>query len=325
MTTHAPAPDDTSLPAALRAAALAPLWAEAKAFVGFLFEMFSPARLREQGISRRGGARLSIFLANVEAGLRRLILVAALAFTPPAIVKRKLTRPPPPRPATPAAAKPRRAGLRIIHLPSADGTPAIPSQLVPRYRPPQYRPYGHIPFPGDPLLSVVRAKPSFGRIFAVPTRNPLDRWGRLSRRDPDWRPPIFIERDRSYDTSPDRDEEEDGDTLPRPKRKRNPPQANEGLPESLWDWRRCHNAWNDPVPAPDFAARLDALRRAIDNPQALITHTARRLQASREAARAYAATRAPNLRRPTRTLDIDTSNYRADFAPRCHARILDSS
>lgn len=308
--------NDTANPAPLRVAALGPLWDEAKAFVAFIFEMFSPEHLRATGVNRRRGALLSIWLANVEAGIRRLILAAALVFTPPAPRPRKSpAHASPQKPAT----KKRRAGLCIIRLPSSESTPAIPSQLAAMRRPPEPRPYGHMPFPCDPLLSLPpRAKRSIGRLFAIPFRNPLDRWVRLSRRDPDWRPPEPSFRPKR----PKPARNEDDDRIPQKRRK---PQANEGLPLSLWDWRRCHDAWNDPIPAPDFAARLEALHRAIANPQALITCTARRIQATRDATRAYAVPRAPNLRTPKRARDIDTIHYREDFAPNCHARILDTS
>lgn len=317
MNTRAPERgDDKANPAALRAPALSPLWDEARAFVGFIFEMFCPDRLHTTGVNRRGGALLSIFLANVEAGIRRLILAAALVFTPPAVRPRaKTTRTLPPE----RAAKKHRAGLCIIRLPSSESTPAIPSQLAAMRRPPEPRPYGHMPFPCDPLLSLPpRAKRSIGRLFPIPFRNPLDRWVRLSRRDPDWRPPEPSNRLKRPKIVLD----EDAERIPR---KRRLSQANEGLPDSLWDWRRCHDAWTQPVPAPDFAARLEALRRAIANPQALITSTARRIAASRAATRAYASTRAPRLHTPRRARDIDRTRYREDFAPRCHARILDTS
>ncbi|RYG22610.1 MAG: hypothetical protein EON93_24950 [Burkholderiales bacterium] len=50
MNTHAPERgDDKANPAALRAPALSPLWDEARAFVGFIFEMFCADRLRTTG------------------------------------------------------------------------------------------------------------------------------------------------------------------------------------------------------------------------------------------------------------------------------------
>ncbi len=307
--------DDAAIPAALRKPVLGALWKEAGAFVAFLLELFSPDHLRDTGINRERGAQLSIYLANIEAGIRRLILAAALVFTPPAPQPRA-ARTQPPR-AKPVARK-HRAGLCIIRLPSTESTPAIPSQLAAMRRPPAPKPYGHMPFPCDPLLSLPpRRKHSIGRIFAIPLRNPLDRWVRLSRRDPDWRPP-----EPSY-RSPRPRIESDDETKRR--RKRSEPQTSAGLPDSLWDWRRCHAAWNDPVPAPDFAARLEALSRAIANPQALITHTARRIHARREATLAHALPRTPNLRTPRRARDIDRYFYREDFAPRCHARIVDTS
>ncbi|RYG37559.1 MAG: hypothetical protein EON93_03450 [Burkholderiales bacterium] len=317
MNTRAPEKKDApAIPAPLRAPALGQLWAEAAAFVGFIFEMFCPDRLRTTGVSRRRGALLSIFLANVEAGIRRLILAAALVFTPPAL--RPRARSTQTHPTNPSPKK-HRAGLCILRLPSMESTPAIPSQLASRRRPPAPTPYGHMPFPCDPLLSLPpRKKPGIGRLFPLPFRNPLDRWVRQSGSRRDRRPP----EPSSRPTRPKIARDEDAERIPQ---KRRAPQANEGLPESLWDWRRCHDAWTNPIPAPDFAARLDALRRAIANPQALITSTARRIALTRAATRAYAATRAPRLRPPKRARDIDRSHYGEDFAPRCHARILDTS
>ena len=140
--------DDAAIPAALRKPVLGALWKEAGAFVAFLLELFSPDHLRDTGINRERGAQLSIYLANIEAGIRRLILAAALVFTPPAPQPRA-ARTQPPR-AKPVARK-HRAGLCIIRLPSTESTPAIPSQLAAMRRPPAPKPYGHMPFPCDPL------------------------------------------------------------------------------------------------------------------------------------------------------------------------------
>lgn len=310
MNTTAPEQDHErggETPASLSTPVLGALWGEAKVLVRFVLSLFSVAQLRAPGISRRRGALLSMFLAHVEGGIRRIILAAALAFTAPAPRPRvcAATTSPPPAPHAGAA---RRAGLCIIRLAASE--PASGKTPPPKTA----RPYGHIPFPADPLLSLPHKHPQGAEArFASHRRNPLDRWVRRSRRDPDWRPP-----------------EPSGDYVARlcpedaPRRERHPPQANEGLPDSLWDWRRQYDAWNDPVAAPDFAARLEALQRIIADPQALIASTARRLQASRGLARTRAAARPP-APPPRRTRDLASSGYGEDFALRTYALFTDSS
>src|SRR5262245_24760403 len=154
------------------------LWREACAWTVWLFGALDLAMLRTAGVDRTFGARLGGWLMHVEAGVRRLILAAALSLTPPAI------RPAAIRKAA-SARKPaaRRTAFRIFALRGTGASrPAAP-------RPPQLlRPYAHILFPGDPLLRL-GASPRIAepRRFAYRRPNPLDRWGRLSRQDPDWR------------------------------------------------------------------------------------------------------------------------------------------
>lgn len=313
MNTTAPETGDErggETPASLSTPVLGALWGEAKVLVRFVLSLFSVAQLRAPGISRRRGALLSMFLAHVEGGIRRIILAAALAFAPPAPRPRVCAATTSPAPA-PRACVPRRAGLCIIRLAASD--PAS-GKAPPPAKPARAKPYGHIPFPADPLLSLPHKQQHGGEArFASHRRNPLDRWVRRSRRDPDWRPPEpcehYVPRIRPEDA---------------PRRERHPPQANEGLPDSLWDWRRQYDAWNEPVAAPDFAARLEALQRIIADPQALIASTARRLHASREPARTRAAARPP-APRPRRTRDLASSGYGEDFALRTYALFTDTS
>lgn len=323
MTTYTPHPERTD-PAqahpAISTPALATLWDDARAFVSFLFEMFNIDHLRAKGISRRRGVQLSAYLANIESGLRRLILAAALVFTPPA------PRATPQRPAPAIATdkpkqKPRRTGLRIIRLASPDPTPAIPTQFAGKARPAPYKTYGHLPYQGDPLLALPHAdRLRVDHVLSLRARNPLDRWVRLSPRDPDWRPP---ETQEPWETPEDPSPQQ-----PRKRKtphKRKPPQTLEGLPDSLYDWRRCEDAWTQPIPATDFAARLEALERIVARPGALITRTARRLQTFQASVRSRAATRWPTQRPPRRARKIVRTTYREDFPPRCHILLLDSS
>ena len=152
------------------------------------------------------------------------------------------------------------------------------------------KPYGHIPFPADPLLSLGVTQTRPAPPHAARQRNPLDRWVRLSRRDPDWRPPEAQSRT-------------DRPAQPRPsaRSQRHAPQT---LPDSLHDWRRHHDEWQRLVPAPALAARLDAIERITANPAATILRTARRLQGARERTLALArAARDPPRDRQRREAD----------------------
>ena len=65
-------------------AGVAALWREACDWVRWLFGACDRDTLRTQGVSRRQGAKLGVWLMQVEGAVRRLILAAALAFTLPA-------------------------------------------------------------------------------------------------------------------------------------------------------------------------------------------------------------------------------------------------
>ena len=262
-------------------AGLAALWYEACDWVRWLFGACDRDTLRTHGVSRRQGAKLGVWLMQVEGAVRRLIIAAALAFTLPA--PRQTRACPLARPAPTASS--RRPGFRVFRLAAAGDAsgvapPAIPTQLA---KPPHSRdpkPYGHIPLPADPLLSLGFSRP---RPHAAPppatthrTRNPLDRWVRPTRQDPDWRAPSGAatlmfgapETPRTFSTRTH---------SPRAPR---PPRDPEALPASLFDWRRCHDEWERVLPAPDLAARFDALAHLIAHPHAAIARTARRLHAA---------------------------------------------
>lgn len=263
-------------------AGLAALWHEACDWVRWLFGECDRDTLQTHGVSRRQGAKLGVWLMQIEGALRRLILAAALSFALPASRKlqaRALAH-------TQHTAFARRPGFSVFRLASSgaahgpasgDTPPAIPTQLG-RPPPTQSKPYGHIPFPVDPLLSLGffpprshTAPPSAGPHRA---RNPLDRWVRPTRQDPDWRPPIadttlmFGAPEKPRPSS----------TRTHSPRTQRPPHDPDALPASLSDWRRCYDEWERVLPAPYLAARFDALAHLIAHPHAAIARTARRLR-----------------------------------------------
>ena len=297
--THALATEHP-MPSALRA-----LWNEARDWVDFILSKFDRAAMRTTGIRREPGARLSIWLGGVESAVRRLVLAAALALTPAPLHDARRTRPAPSR-----STRQRPASFRIFHI-HGSGAPA---RRTPPPRPPT--PYGHIRFPADPILALgQRLNQRSGHNGGPPLqrtrrRNPLDRWVRLSRRDPDWRPPEAQSRT-------------DRPAQPRPsaRSQRHAPQT---LPDSLHDWRRHHDEWQRLVPAPALAARLDAIERITANPAATILRTARRLQGARERTLALARAARPATRTPRRARRVATMGHAPNFALTCHGRLADS-
>ncbi|MDP3492799.1 MAG: hypothetical protein Q8R82_06765 [Hyphomonadaceae bacterium] len=287
------------IPAPLRT-----LWSEARDWVSFILAKFDRATMRTTGIRREHGARLAIWLLGVESSIRRLILTAALTLTPPS-QRTRASR------AQPAPAQPRPKTFRIFRLHAQDAT----AQRQHTRRASAPAPYGHIRFPADPLLAL-GAPPSSARRHGdnggprLPRSrapNPLDRHGRLSRQDPDWRAP-----EQSTRPSMPRD--------PHAKRTRTQraPHNPEALPPSLHDWRRHHDEWQRLIPAPGLAARLDALERIAANPDAAILRTARRLTRSRERALALARAARPASRTPRRVRHVQTAGHAPRFAEACH-------
>jgi hypothetical protein len=289
------------------------IWQDALDFITDLLTQFDRAHIRD-GIRRTTGAQLSLWLNAAESALRRLILTAALAFTP-APLKPHTTR------AATGTTK-HTHSFTVFRLHGA-GTPTHRRPTHTR----QPQPYGHIPFPADPMLALGRVpsrRPTHrhngGPILPREIRrNPLDRWVRLSRNDPDWRPPPEQGwNPLAYRVIPpprDEDEYNDEDHQPRPKPKRL---------DSTADWRRCYDAWEKQIPAPNLAARLDALARAIANPDALIRRTSRRLQSQRERTIALAQTAHPALDLPRRAQRLVLDDTPSDTALAAH-RAIDSS
>ena len=291
----------TAMPAGLRV-----LWGEACEWVGWLFHLFDRDALRGHGLSREYGARASIWLMHIEGAVRRLILAAALVFTPPGVRRNASCAA-----ARTPAASPRRRGFRVIRLASGE---AVRGPATPVERKCAPKPYGHIPFPADPLLSLGVTQTRPAPPHAARQRNPLDRWGRLSRRDPDWRAP-----EETPSAAP-------RDTHRQPPRARHIGQAREagpdGLDASLHDWRRRHDEWRRVIPAPDLAARLEALQRIADNPAAAIASTARRLARARDRAMMLAQAAAPLAEPPGRAAHITTAGHTLAFAQRCRDALV---
>jgi hypothetical protein len=295
--------NDPPLPAGLRQ-----LWSGACEWVGWLVAVFAPAALRTTGLNREQGARLSLWLRNVEGAVRRLILAAALALTPstpqPAAAATRNPRPTP---------VPRRAGFGVFALRGAGAVRG--AQAAPQRTP---RPYGHIPFPADPLLILGPAPARAQRSTATPpARNPLDRWGRLSRQDPDWRPP------EEHAAGPEEDDSHlwffaERVSPRRSARKPRMPHDPNTLPDSLWDWRRCHDEWRRLVPAPQLAARIEALERAIANPAAIIAGAARRLARPNNLGPRAVHHAFPDHRLPRRVRNKTGPGLTADLVDHCH-------
>jgi hypothetical protein len=273
--------------------------------------MFDRDALRAIGVNREHGVRLATWLRDIEGAMRRLILAAALAVTPPAVRRPgscAAAR------AQPAAASPRRPGFCVFRVGASGEPSAHKVALRAEPKPAEPEPYGHIAFPGDPLLSLGATRqraPRDERNAAPRPRNPLDRSVRLSRHDPDWRPredaPLWSILRPARPSAP---------------RKRPAPHTPQSIPESLHDWRRCHDEWRKLVPAPDLAARLDALQRVVNDPSAAIASAARRLNRSRGSALTLAREAAPRSHPPNRAAHIATAGHTASFARRCHAALV---
>lgn len=285
------------IPASLRA-----LWKEARDWVAFILESFDRNAMRVTGVRRERGARLSIWLLNVEGAIRRLILTAALALTPPRQRERK------PRPHS-ASHKPRPPAFRIFRL-HAETTAPTRRHARTAATP---APYAHIRFPADPLLALgAQARPAHRTHNGGPplprprAPNPLDRHGRLSRQDPDWRAPEHAAPGSQRSA---------GKRHPRKPRPLHNPEA---IPASLHDWRRVHDEWERLVPAPGLAARLDALERIAADPHAAILRTARRLTRSRDRALALARTARPPTRIPRRVRHVRTAGHSERLAANAH-------
>ena len=307
--TDSPA-DHPALPAGLRS-----LWAEACEWAGWLASMFSLDKLRA-GIRRETGARLTIWLRDIEGAVRRLILAAALVLSPPA--QRA------PRACAAARAQPQATGKRrpAFHIFRLHGAGETPAHATPRGAQ-QPKPYGHIPFAADPLLSLgalhAARHASARRQHAPRRRNPLDRWVRPSRQDPDWRP---SEDDGTLMFSAPAAPRTSSPRAPRPPRSAHDPAAiSEGLPESLYDWRRRYDEWERAIPAPDLAARLAALVHIAADPAAAIARAARRLSALNTPIRRLARDASPLPAPPRRAAQFPTAGHTTDFFHRCQTTL----
>ena len=292
------------------------LWVEAVNWVGWLFAMFDRDALRTQGINREAGARLAIWLMNIEGAVRRLILAAAFAF--PLLGHRRKPGRSDSRSRI-AAPSSRRTSFCVFRLRGMGDTPAPRPAHSGNATPRAPEPYGHIRFPMDPLLRLgAMPRAARARIDTLRARNPLDRWVRLSRQDPDWRPPEQAVR-FAHDAKPHAVQRKSTRTRSAP----HPPEAlQSGLPASLYDWRRCHDEWLRQVPAPDFAARLEAVQRITVNPSAAIARAARRLARSHNRALMLARQSSAEMDSPRRAARIITAGHGETFFRMCHLALI---
>lgn len=284
------------------------LWRQAAQLILFVLQRYDRARIRT-GIGRTSGAHLSMLLTGAESALRRLIFIAALALSPASL-----------KPIEPHAARTSRtasAPARSFRIFSLHGSSA-PRRISTRHTPRTPTPYGHIRFPSDPILALGRMpsrRPTHrhngGPLLPRPARrHPLDRWGRLSRNDPDWRPPIAPDYRIIRPPSPRKPRDENA-----------PPRA---PLDSRADWRRHHDEWQKLVPAPVLAARLDALERAYSDPSRLILRTARRLQSHRARTLSLARAAWPNTDAPRRARHLQVDTWERDVCDAVH-HALDTS
>lgn len=307
------------IPAPIRA-----LWKEAANFIVCVLLQVDRDKVRA-GIDRTQGARLSIWLSGAECALRRLILIAAFAFTP-APLKPQPAR----KPASRASTAPR--GFRVFHVLGVGDATRTSRHTE---RPPV--PYGHLRFAADPMLALGRNylprithRHNGGPVMPrVRLRNPLDRWGRLSRDDPDWRPPESNPHRARRKPEPQAEPESDDDfavdydrgfyylAAPRGRRPRI-------IRDSRPDWRRCYDEWNRLVPAPSLAARLDALNRIIADPAAIIRRTARRLLSNRKHTKFLVRDAYPKIAMPRRARHVVTSGHAQELAHAAQVK-LDTS
>jgi hypothetical protein len=287
-------------------------WAEAYHWVSWLLSIFDDLNeLRLKGINRTTGLRLANWLWGIEGAVRRLILAAALAMDVKDLRKAGAKRAHGAKPPRPSNTRP---VFRVFCLRRSGQTPS-PQPQVNSSATAEPRPYGHIPYPSDPLLSLGEKRQQAPRTLGRSRqRNPLDRWVRLSRQDPDYhlgRSDEDVRRQRASAPSSPRQRE----------KKERAPYSPFALPESLYDWRRVHDEWEKIVPAPSFAARIFALQRIVADPEALIARTAQRLQSIRDQVTSLVRHALPLLRQSRRDKTRPSSETGL-LAARCHGAIF---
>lgn len=314
MNTRTSSHSDTTAPA--MPACVRELWSEAVNWVGWLLAMFDRDALRTKGISRETGARLGIWLMNIEGAVRRLVLTAAFALKLPGYWRKPGRSDARSHVAAPSS---RRAGFCVFRLrgmgDARQPRPAHSRHATSR----EPKPYGHIRMPLDPLLNLgATPRAARDRNNTPRARNPLDRWVRLSRQDPDWRPPEQAMR-FAHEYTPHAAQPKSPRTRPAP---HHPEASQAGLPASLYDWRRRHDEWLKLVPAPDFAARFDALQRVATDPSAAIARAARRLALSHNRALMLARQASSEMDPPRRAAHIVTAGHSEAFFRSCHIALI---
>jgi len=322
------------------------LWAEARWWVAQLLLVFGDVTgIARIGLTRRLALICRNWLWSIEGMARRLIIAAALALDPS-----KLT----------PVAKPKRRPVTSSVQPAQDqkeqGAKRKPSAAfrifsIHRWRPPllvvnwdmmmawKPRPkrkargplplHRHLSFPADDLLLIGVADLHRKHKPGLRRRSPLDRRGRISRWDPDYRGRSEEEELASYNRHffgpfPERilpiDRPPEDKPAPRPRDIHDPYRIG-----SAFEFRRIEDEWTRVIPAPDLAGRIAALARVMEKPECFIERLARQLHASADLTRKLLATPEPKLEKPKR--DPTPIPPGLDLLARIHAALprLDSS
>jgi hypothetical protein len=287
------------------------LWAEARHWVDWLIRVYGNVReIALVGLPRRSALRCKNWLWSIEGIVRRLVIAAALALDPASlkpVSKRSGKANPTARPEQAEAeepAEPERppSAFRILavsrtgkaHTPSA--APRGPSPPSPEHR--------HLPFPSDSLLAL-GAPEARRRGKGPPAKhrlNPLDRRGRVSRWDPDYKtdPVKAAESYRRgffgpFPVLPDR-----FSRPPRERRHRDIHDPYYRTGADVPEFRRIAEEWNRVIPAPDLAGRIMALHRVMQAPERWIKRIARQLLQRQRLVELLKDAPYPNLEKPRR-------------------------
>jgi hypothetical protein len=283
------------------------LWAEARAWVGWLINLYGNVReIALVGLSRRTALRCRNWLWSIEGIVRRLIIAAAMRLDPDSLAPpskpKATTRKSEPETASDTPGEPARpaSAFRVLGLHGRPGA-SRKSQVKPAHIVvPEHR---HLSFPLDDLLRL-GAAPQQGvqRSVSGHRPHPLDRRGRISRWDPDYRsdPVKEAESYRRYFFGPFPVLPDRFSRPPKERRHRDIHDPYYRSEASVPEHRRIEEEWARVIPAPDIAGRIMALHRVMADPKGWIARTARQLQLIKRLAEVLRALPEPKLVKPRR-------------------------
>jgi hypothetical protein len=262
------------------------LWAVARHWVALLEQIYEPDVIAATGITRSFGLRCSRWLWSIEGLVRRLIIAAAAKFDLAQLPDLIPGRRNPVRPHKRAA-----PSVSFTVLPRIPGRQ--PHAADTSLRAAKTAEHRHLVFPGDGLLHLFpRRDRRNSRPAYVRTRNPLERRGRISPWDPDYRGSraghltIHARQLKSRESEP-----RAGRSSPC---RRSSSLHGGGIPE----WKRIELEWERVIPSHRLAGRIRALMRVIEKPERWVERTARRLAADRGLIDLIRAAPPPTLRKP---------------------------